>query len=91
MSDHFGAPGLGGSLGICAICGKCFAREIIFGEGVTSFKANGIPQTLYVHSEPCLPLLKECAGSKWRNLPGESPLRKVFHDHEKKLALSEGK
>lgn len=75
MTDHFGMPGTGGSLGKCALCGNTFLAEILLGKTVRSFTVGGYDQILYGH--------KDCVkkyGGKTVNvseLPAESPLRQA--------------
>lgn len=72
--SHFGTPGVGGSLGMCALCGKPFLAEILLGKSVKSFDI-GTGQTLYGHNG-CL--------ERWggeldvMDLPTESPLRQAY-------------
>jgi len=48
---RYAIPGIGGSLGSCAVCGKEFLKEIIFGESVDMLEINGIDKGLPVHKE----------------------------------------
>lgn len=75
MSNHFGIPGIGGSLGTCALCGECFAIEIITGKNVKSFSQAGSSQTFYGHDQ-CLKDSKKC--KTLLDLPEASPLRKAY-------------
>lgn len=70
-SIHFGAPGIGGSLGQCAICG----------ENYDTLELKGVPQTLYVHPA-CGDNISEYLGDKWITLPDKSPIRIAFLKHE---------
>jgi hypothetical protein len=76
MSNHFGMPGPGGSLGKCALCGNAFLSEVLFGKRVKSFSVDGCNQTLYGHKD----CLTKYAGKKINplELPEASPLRKAF-------------
>jgi hypothetical protein len=73
--SHFGIPGVGGSLGQCAICGEPFAFEIITGASVKSFKQAGSDTTFYGHDE-CLEDAKRY--KTLLDLPPESPLRQLY-------------
>lgn len=76
MSDHFGMPGPGGSLGKCALCGNVFLAEILLGKTVQSFTVDGCNQTLYGHKD----CLTKYAGKKLDalELPEASPLRQAY-------------
>ena len=79
MSEHFGIPGVGGSLGLCAVCDKTFLNEILFGTLCTSFHVPGIDKTLYAHND-CIKLLEDIRDNQagdWTKLP-EGPLRRCF-------------
>lgn len=79
MSNHFGIPGVGGSLGLCAICGDTFLEVILLGTTCQSFHVPGIDKTLYGHHK-CLELLEDIRDNKggdWHVLP-EGPLRRCF-------------
>ena len=80
MSEHWGVPGIGGSLGKCAICGNCFAYEVITGEDVVSFHMSQFPATLYGHKK-CADTLENLvkAKGKWQELP-DGPIRQSFAD-----------
>jgi len=71
---HLGCPGVGGSLGQCALCGESFVVEVCIGKPVKSFDYNG--QTMYLH-EGCQKYsvdgVVDCLA-----LPEKSPLRKAF-------------
>ncbi len=77
MSRHFGTPGIGGSLGVCALCGKSFLTEIVLGSAVKSFSVSGCDQTLYGHDK-CLAKTAEKNSLDVLNLPPESPLRQAY-------------
>ncbi len=83
MSESFGMPGPGGSLGTCALCGNVFLAEILFGKTVQSFTVDGCNQTLYGHKD----CLTKYAGKKFDvlELPESSPLRQAYNK-----AVSEG-
>jgi hypothetical protein len=79
MKQPFGIPGIGGSLGECAICGNPFIMEILLGEKISSFTLKGVENTLYGHKN-CMPLLK-C--ETLLDLPKESPVRRAVERHLK--------
>lgn len=75
MSDHFGIPGIGGSLGQCALCGQNFLLEILLNKPVKSFAVDGVKQTLYGHDD----CLKKYTGTlDAADLPESSPLRQAW-------------
>lgn len=80
MSEHFGVPGIGGSLGKCALCGECFAFEIITGRDVKSFKQAGSSTTFYAHDK-CLDDSKNC--KTLLDLPEASPLRQEYERQQR--------
>ena len=45
----FGMPGINGSLGTCAVCGGCFAVEVLMGKNVKTFTVAFIEGELYAH------------------------------------------
>lgn len=47
MNNYFGVPGIGGSLGCCALCGDNFLMEILMGGTIRELQLEG--QTLCVH------------------------------------------
>lgn len=71
MKPPFGMPGIGGSLGQCALCGENFLMEILMGQKVYPFEIDGIDQTLYAH-KACFNKYK---GKTDPELPVGSPLR----------------
>jgi len=79
MSGHFGIPGVGGSLGRCAVCDKSFVHEILFGMTCQSFRVPGMEPTLYAHDD-CIKLLEDIRDNHagdWARLP-EGPLRRCY-------------
>ena len=73
-----GMPGIGGSLGQCALCGKDFMKEVMLGCSVHTIEIDGIEGELCLH-EKCLEQLTEIKGTGWENLP-LGPLREVYED-----------
>jgi hypothetical protein len=77
---HYGIPGIGGSLGKCAICGENFLTEILLGKSVKSFQVSSIEQKLYAHNK-CMEeadKIKEPNGKyDIRKLP-DGPLKSAF-------------
>lgn len=82
--EHFGVPGIGGSLGKCAVCGKNFLTEILLGKAVPSFKIDTIDKILYGHNS-CIKLLKRLESDEGlidaRNLP-DGPIKEAFLKHQ---------
>lgn len=75
MND-FGRPGIGGSLGECALCGKNFLFEILTHGTTGTFIIEGCNQTLHAH----LDCIKQWCGKAGEpidpsKLPSGSPLR----------------
>ena len=68
-------PGVGGSLGMCAVCGDGFIKEILLGEQVQMIEIVGMDKDVCVHDK-CLTVLQN-NGPNWRNLP-EGPLRRAY-------------
>lgn len=75
MSLH-GAPGIGGGLGQCAVCGDSFVKEILIGCMIPTVGIDGIAGDLCLHDK-CLELMQSIKGTGWENLP-EGPLRKIY-------------
>lgn len=75
MKKPSGMPGIGGSLGQCALCGENFLLEIILGKSVPSFEVGGCSNTLFGHDK-CLKKLRD--GMDWEDLPAKSPLREAY-------------
>lgn len=83
-----GLPGIGGSLGACAWCGKPFALEILMGQSVPIFQIGQVKGDLAAHRN-CLELLKKTTSIlEW---PEESPIRVAILDHNKKFDEVEAK
>lgn len=84
--SHFGIPGVGGSLGMCALCGECFAKEIMLGEDVRSFKQAGSDTTFYAHDK----CLEDSKGLKTLlDLPAASPLRLLYERQQEESEQSQ--
>lgn len=77
-----GLPGIGGSLGACAWCGKPFVMEILTGKTVPLFSIDQIKGDLAAHRK-CLKMLKKTKTLlEW---PAESPVRQVIEAHNRKI------
>ena len=76
--EHVGCPGVGESLGQCAVCGDSFLTEIVFHESVKTFSLTVSDQMLYAHKK-CLSLIKKLSkqNKTLLDLPEKSPLRKA--------------
>jgi hypothetical protein len=73
-------PGIGGSLGECAVCGGSFTKEILLGESIATGCLTGLSSRLPLHKECCDKLEEISKTDKdWRRLP-EGPLRKEFEE-----------
>lgn len=76
--EYINAPGIGGSLGQCAICGKDFMLEILIGATVRTFQMDGVEGVLCAHRD-CLQTLEEIPQGvdNWKALP-DGPLRQAY-------------
>lgn len=80
MNDPVGAPGIGGSLGQCSLCGGNFVFEILMGKPVASITVDGCKQTLFAHAA-CLKkygVTRQGGVCDATTLPPESPLRQAY-------------
>jgi len=79
----YGIPGIGGSLGMCAVCGESFAAELMLHKPVDAIRISVIDASLPVHDE-CGALVMKISteDSDWRKLPS-GPLRAAFEEAEK--------
>jgi hypothetical protein len=68
-------PGVGGSLGMCAVCGEGFMMEILLGQRVQTIEVTGFDRDMCVHAK-CLVVLKD-NGPDWHTLP-DGPLRRAY-------------
>jgi hypothetical protein len=86
-----GCPGIGGSLGQCAFCGKPFVREILMGESLPTFAIDQIDGALYAHRS-CMDKYESCQTIlEW---PDESPVKIAILKHNVEVeatAKEEGK
>jgi hypothetical protein len=79
----YGIPGVGGSLGMCAVCGESFAAELMLHKAVDAIRISVVDASLPVHEECGALVLKiSAADSDWRKLP-EGPLREAFQEAER--------
>lgn len=76
--NPFGMPGIGGSLGKCALCGQGFITEILLGKSVPSFRMPGVENTLFGH-EQCV---ADFDGKECTDLPAESPIRQLYEQQQ---------
>ena len=74
MKPLVGMPGVGGSLGSCALCGEDFLYEILTNTNVETFEIESCHNTLVAHKK----CLKEHNGKGLSDLPERSPLRIAF-------------
>ena len=79
MSAVFGMPGIGGSLGKCALCGDTFLTEIILGKSVQTFTLSPGGQKLFGHDD----CMKKYEGKQAIDLPPASPIRQRYEAQQK--------
>jgi hypothetical protein len=70
-------PGPGGSLGICAVCGNTFFKEILLGETVQIMGLENLDADFCVHADCKIKLLPAMVSHDWHDIP-EGPLRTIF-------------
>lgn len=77
-----GMPGIGGSLGQCAFCGRPFVVEICLGRSIPSFEIAQVEGQLFAHQK-CM----DEYGSKKSILdwPETSPVRRAIEAHNAKI------
>ena len=83
----FGMPGIGGSLGCCAVCRESFVKEVLLGDSVKTISMELIEDDLCVHAK-CMPILERSRTDGWETLP-DGPIRDAFAEaaeHNKRLA-----
>ncbi len=73
MKKPFGMPGIGGSLGMCALCGKDFLLEILMNTTVKTLDIEGCENQLFAHAK----CAKEFEGKTLQDLPDASPLKQA--------------
>lgn len=76
----FGMPGIGGSLGTCALCGQPFLTEILLGKKVHTFTMPGVKNKLFGHDK----CLTQYDGKEATDLPAESPIRQLYESQQTK-------
>ena len=76
-------PGVGGSLGCCAVCGENFVCDMILGTSVLPFNVTGCKQTLYTHAGKCETALRNA--KTFTELPEKSPLRLAFEEERSEM------
>lgn len=77
-------PGVGGSLGMCGVCGDGFMTEILLGQRVQMIEVDGFDKDICVHAK-CLKTL-EANGSDWRTLP-DGPMRRAYEKAAQAVAV----
>lgn len=98
MTDRFGMPGPGGSLGTCAVCGMSFVVESLMGKNVKTFRVGFIDAELYAHDK-CEDTIREAFSIAMKSpegdeqaaalrdaLPEESPIRTSLDKYLKEKA-----
>lgn len=83
MKSIANMPGIGGSLGMCALCGGSFVAEVLLGREVQVIGVKGFDMDMCVHDK-CADVLKQ-NGSDWRTLP-DGPLRQAFENASQQQA-----
>jgi hypothetical protein len=68
-------PGIGGSMGMCGLCGDGFLMEIMLGKRVQTIEITGFDKDVCLHDK-CMAVL-EANGPDWRSLP-DGPLRRAY-------------
>jgi hypothetical protein len=78
---RYAIPGIGGSLGMCAVCGESFLAEIMMGQSVDSLKLGGVDKDLPVHTK-CAEKVIALQGP-WKEIRDkfpEGPIKKAFDE-----------
>lgn len=73
-----GMPGIGGSLGLCAVCGGSFIKELLMSEKIQTFSMSAFDDEMCAHVK-CVVILKAAIDDGWESLP-DGPIRKAFED-----------
>lgn len=83
---RYGIPGIGGSLGACAVCGDPFLYEILMGQAIDSLGLAGFAKDLPVHKK-CAEKVIALQGpwAEIRDEFPEGPLRASFEEEFQKL------
>lgn len=71
-------PGIGGSLGLCSVCGMSFVVESLMGTNVKTFSVGFIDAELYAHDK-CEDTIKEAFAVALRAPEGDAQA-KALHD-----------
>lgn len=79
-------PGIGGSLGMCALCGEGFMAEILLGQSVPTVEIVGMDKDVCLHKK-CLAVLEK-NGPDWHSLP-DGPLRNAYAKAATKESVSD--
>lgn len=93
--NHFGLPGIGGSLGKCGYCGEGFITEILTNDTCPTVVIGGCE--FVIHAKQCLPALKglvrngRLSLAQWSALPEQSPLRPKMKEMYEQLTPEEQK
>ncbi len=80
----YAIPGIGGSLGACAVCGKDFLTEIVMGQSVDSLGINGIAADLPVHKK-CAEAVIACQGP-WADIRDKFPQGPLYQAFEEEYS-----
>lgn len=85
---RYAIPGIGGSLGMCAVCGESFAFEVITGKSVGSLKLGGVARELPVHDK-CAEKVVALQGT-WEEIRDkfpEGPIKEAFEEEFKESGI----
>jgi len=78
---RYAIPGVGGSLGMCAVCGDTFVAELLLGQSVGGLTIAGLDHSVPVHDK-CADTVTSLQGP-WKDVRDkfpEGPLKKCFDE-----------
>jgi hypothetical protein len=81
---RYSIPGVGGSLGACAVCGDTFLHEILMGKNVDMLGINGIDKDLPVHTK-CAEQVRNLQGP-WAEIRDKFPKGPMYDCFEEAFA-----
>lgn len=78
---RYGIPGVGGSLGMCAVYGETFLAEIMMGKSIDSIRLNSVDRDLPVHTK-CAEIITALQGpwAEIRDRFPEGPIKQAFEE-----------
>jgi hypothetical protein len=80
---RYGIPGIGGSLGACAVCGDTFLEAILLGKSVDCIRISGIDADLPVHTK-CAKVIMACQGP-WEDIRDRFPKGPMYDCFEEEF------